>query len=125
EIPVWHDDQQGTASVILAGLINAAKLVGKALKDMRIVFLGAGASNVASSRLVFRYGADPSNCLMVDSRGILGKHRRDIYLRRAEFVQKWHLCQITNGEEIQGDLETALAGADALIALSQPGPGVV
>jgi malate dehydrogenase (oxaloacetate-decarboxylating) len=125
EIPVWHDDQQGTASVTLAGLINAAKLVGKAFKDMRIVFLGAGASNVACSRLIFAYGADPSNCLMVDTKGILGKHRRDVYMRRAEYVQKWHLCQITNGEELEGDQEMALRGADAVVALSTPGPGTL
>jgi malate dehydrogenase (oxaloacetate-decarboxylating) len=125
EIPVWHDDQQGTASVTLAGLINAAKLVGKAFKDMRIVFLGAGASNVACSRLIFAYGADPSNCLMLDSRGILGKHRRDVFMRRAEYVQKWHVCQITNAEELEGDVETALRGADAVIALSTPGPGTL
>jgi len=122
EIPIWHDDQQGTASVILAGMINAAKIVRKAFKDLRIVFVGAGASNVACARLIFRYGADPANCLMVDSRGILGKHRRDLFLRRAEYVQKWHMAQITNGEEIQGDIEVALRGADAVIALSQPGP---
>jgi malate dehydrogenase (oxaloacetate-decarboxylating) len=80
---------------------------------------------VACSRLIFAYGADPSNCLLVDSRGILGKHRKDIYLRRAEFVQKWHLCQITNAEEIEGDIEAALRGADAVIALSTPGPGTL
>lgn len=125
EIPVWHDDQQGTASVTLAALINAAKIVGKAFKDMRIVFVGSGASNVACSRLIFGYGADPSNCLMVDSKGILGKHRKDLYLRRAEYVQKWHLCQITNAEELEGDIETAMRGADAVIALSQPGPGTI
>jgi malate dehydrogenase (oxaloacetate-decarboxylating) len=125
EIPVWHDDQQGTASVTLAGMINAAKVVGKQLKDMRIVFIGTGAANVACSRLIYAYGADPSNCLMVDSKGILGKHRRDLYLRRAEYVQKWHLCQITNAEELQGDAEMALRGADAVIALSKPGPGTL
>src|SRR5690606_41242608 len=50
------------------------------------------------------------------------KHRRDLFLRRAEYIQKWHMAQITNGEEIQGDIEVALRGADAVIALSQPGP---
>jgi malate dehydrogenase (oxaloacetate-decarboxylating) len=125
EIPVWHDDQQGTASVVLGGLLNAAKVVGKELKDMRIAFLGAGAANVACTRLIFAYGVDPSNCIVVDIGGILGKHRRDFYLRRAEFVQQWHLCQITNAEELQGGIETALRGADAMIAFSTPGPGIV
>ncbi len=125
EIPIWHDDQQGTASVILAGLINAAKVVGKQLQDMRIAFVGAGAANVACSRLAFAYGVDPSNCIMVDVNGILGKHRRDIFMRRAEYVQQWHLCQITNAEEIMGGIPEALRGADAVIALSTPGPGVI
>ena len=62
---------------------------------------------------------------MVDSKGILGKHRRDIYLRRAEYVQKWHLCQITNAEELKGDIDEALRGADVVIALSTPGPGTI
>ena len=122
EIPVWHDDQQGTASVTLAGLINAAKVVGKKLKDMRIVFVGSGASNVACSRLIFAYGAESGNCLMVDSKGILGKHRQDLAMRKTEYVQKWRLCQITNDDEIQGDIEEAMRGADAVIALSKPGP---
>jgi len=122
---VWHDDQQGTASVVLAAMINAAKIVNKPLETMRIAFIGAGASNVACSRLLFAYGVDPSNCVMVDSTGILGKHRRDVYLRRADLVQRWHLCQITNAEELQGDMETALRGADAVVSFSQPGPGVI
>lgn len=125
EIPVWHDDQQGTASVTLAGLINAVKVVGKKMEDVRIVFFGAGASNVACARLAFAGGADPANCLMLDTKGILGKHRTDLYQRRAEFVQKWRMCEITNRDEIKGDLETALKGADVLVALSQSGPGVV
>lgn len=125
EIPIWHDDQQGTASVVLAAMINAAKIVGKRLQDMRIAFLGAGAANVACSRLLFAYGVDPSNCVITDGNGILGKHRRDIYLRRAEYVQKWQLCQITNAEELQGDIEIALRGADAMIGFSVPGPGTV
>ncbi|RPJ02325.1 MAG: NADP-dependent malic enzyme [Chloroflexi bacterium] len=125
EIPIWHDDQQGTASVTLAAMINASKLVGKALKDMRITFVGSGAANIACSRLLFAYGVDPSNCLMVDIDGILGKHRRDIYLRRAEYVQHWHLCQITNPEELKGGIEEALRGADAMLAFSAPGPGTI
>jgi len=125
EIPVWHDDQQGTASVILAAMINAAKIVGKKLKDMRIVFVGSGASNVACSRLVFAYGAESGNCLMIDSKGILGKHRQDLEVRKAEYVQKWRLCQITNDQELQGGIPEALKGADAVVALSKPGPGTL
>ena len=125
EIPVWHDDQQGTATVTLAGLMNALKLVGKDKKAVRVVFVGAGASNVACSRLIFGWGVDPANCLMVDTRGILGMHRRDLQMRRAEYVDKWRLCQCTNQEGRQGGIAEAMAGADVVIALSRPGPGTV
>lgn len=124
-IPVWHDDQQGTASVTLAGMVNAARVVGKRLEDMRIVFVGAGAANVACSRLLFSYGVDPGNCLVVDVDGILGKHRRDIALRKTKFVQQWNLCQTTNDDEVQGGIADAMRGADAVIAFSAPGPNTI
>jgi len=125
EIPIWHDDQQGTASVTLAGLINALKVVGKKIENARIAFIGAGASNVACARLIFAYGAEPANCVMVDSKGILGKHRKDIFDRRRDYIQKWRMCQVTNRAELQGDMPEAIAGADVVIALSQPGPGTI
>jgi len=84
EIPVWHDDQQGTATVTLAGLMNALKVVGKKFDEISIAFVGSGASNVACSRLIFGWGADPGKCYMVDSKGILGPHRQDLALRKAE-----------------------------------------
>jgi malate dehydrogenase (oxaloacetate-decarboxylating) len=125
EIPIWHDDQQGTATVTLAGLTNALKLVGKKIGEVHIAFVGSGASNVACSRLIFAAGGDPTRCLMVDSKGILGPHRRDLEMRRAEYVDKWRLCQITNGDLRQGGIAEALEGADVVIGLSQPGPGVI
>jgi malate dehydrogenase (oxaloacetate-decarboxylating) len=125
EIPVWHDDQQGTATVTLAGLINALKLVSKKIEEVRIVFVGSGASNVACSRLIFGSGADPGNCLMVDSKGILGLDRGDLEMRRHEYVDKWRLCQITNRDNRKGGIPEALEGADVVIALSKPGPGTV
>lgn len=125
EIPVWHDDQQGTATVTLAGLINALKLVDKHMEEISIVFLGSGASNVACSRLIFGWGADPGNCYMVDSKGILGMHRQDLELRRHEYVDKWRLCQSTNSEGRRGGIAEAMEGADVVIALSKPGPGVI
>jgi malate dehydrogenase (oxaloacetate-decarboxylating) len=125
EIPVWHDDQQGTATVTLAGLINALKVVGKKIGEVSITFIGTGASNVACSRLIFGAGADPGRCFMVDSKGILGKHRRDLELRKAEYVDKWRLCESTNHEGRQGDIPDAMRGADVVIALSKSGPGVI
>jgi malate dehydrogenase (oxaloacetate-decarboxylating) len=125
EIPIWHDDQQGTATVTLAGLINALKVVGKKMSEVSIAFIGSGASNVACSRLIFGWGADPSHCFVVDSKGILGKHRKDLEMRKAEYVDKWHLCQITNAEGRQGDIPDAMKDADVVIALSRSGPGVI
>ncbi len=125
EIPVWHDDQQGTATVTLAGLINALKVVGKKIDEVRITFIGSGAANVACSRLIFGWGADPAKCSMVDSKGILGKHRQDLEIRKAEFVDKWRLCQITNAEGREGGIPEAMQGADVVIALSRPGPGTI
>ncbi|RCK74285.1 MAG: NADP-dependent malic enzyme [Anaerolineae bacterium] len=125
EIPIWHDDQQGTATVTLAGLINALKVVGKKISEVSIAFIGSGASNVACSRLIFGWGADPARCYMVDSKGILGKHRKDIEMRKAEFVDKWRLCQITNELGREGGIPEAMKGVDVVIGLSQSGPGVI
>jgi malate dehydrogenase (oxaloacetate-decarboxylating) len=87
--------------------------------------VGCGASNVAISRLIFAWGADPAKCIMLDSKGILGKHRNDIETRKVEFKEKWKLCQITNAEGRQGDIPEAMKGADVVIALSKSGPGVL
>ena len=125
EIPIWHDDQQGTATVTLAALINALKIVQKDLGEVKIAFVGTGASNVACSRLIFGWGADPAKCFMVDSKGILGTHRRDLELRKAEYVDKWRLCQITNAEGRQGGIPDAMKGVDVVIGLSRSGPGVI
>ena len=124
-IPVFHDDVQGTGTVELAGLINALKVVGKKMDEVSIAFIGSGASNVACSRLIFGWGADPAKCFMVDSKGILGKHRKDLEMRKAEYVDKWRLCQATNAEGREGGIPDAIKGADVVIALSRSGPGVI
>jgi len=125
DIPIWHDDQQGTATVTLAGLINALKVVGKKMEDVSITFIGSGASNVACSRLIFGWGADPAKCRMVDSKGILGKHRKDLEMRKAEYKDKWKLCNITNAEGREGNIPEAMKDADVVIALSKSGPDVI
>ncbi len=125
EIPIWHDDQQGTATVTLAALINALKIVEKDMSEVKIAFIGTGASNVACSRLIFGWGADPAKCFMVDSKGILGTFREDLELRKAEYVDKWHLCQTTNAVGRQGSIPEAMKDVDVVIALSRSGPGVI
>jgi malate dehydrogenase (oxaloacetate-decarboxylating) len=125
EIPVWHDDQQGTATVTLAGLKNALKIVGKKIDEVEIAFIGSGASNVACARLIFSSGVNPALCRVVDSKGILHKNREDLELRKAEYVDKWKFCQITNEEGREGSIEDAMRGADVVIALSKPGPGTI
>jgi malate dehydrogenase (oxaloacetate-decarboxylating) len=120
-IPIWHDDQQGTATVTLAGLMNALKLVGKDKGDIRVTFVGSGAAGVACSRLIFAWGVDPAKATLVDIRGILGKHRHDF---PADSPQD-QLCQITNLEDREGGIEAAMQGADVVISYSQPGPGVI
>jgi malate dehydrogenase (oxaloacetate-decarboxylating) len=125
EIPIWHDDQQGTAMVTLAGLINALKIVRKKIGEACIAFIGTGAANVACGRMIFAYGAKPENCRFVDTKGILHKGRTDIEQRKAEFVDKWKLCNTTNKENRTGGIADALKGADVCIALSQPGPDTI
>lgn len=123
DIPVWHDDAQGTACVTLAGLINALKLVHKKLAEVRIVLLGAGASNTTIARLLMADGADPARIIMFDSRGALHRDRKDIEGDKRNY-RKWELCLQTNPDKI-ADIETAMKGADVLIALSTPGPDTV
>ena len=125
EIPVWHDDAQGTATVTLAALVNALKIVGKKKEDISVAFIGSGASNVACSRLIFGWGVDPGKCYMVDSRGILGPDRKDLEMRKAEYVDKWKLCQITNADRREGGIPEAMADVDVVVGLSRPGPGTI
>ncbi len=120
-IPVWHDDQQGTATVTLAGLMNALKVVGKKKEDIRIAFIGAGAANVAISWLIFAWGVDPAQAILVDAGGILGKHRTDF----PEGSPGWGLSQTTNPENRRGGIPEAMRGADVVIAYSTPGPGII
>jgi malate dehydrogenase (oxaloacetate-decarboxylating) len=125
EIPVWHDDQQGTATVILAGLINALKLTRKKIGNVRIAFIGSGASNTNAARLIFGHGADPTQCLVVDSKGILNKNRSDIEAVQKQYAQKWKLCRITNKNGRNGGIAEALKDMDVVIACSNPGPGTI
>jgi len=121
-IPVWHDDQQGTAAVTLAGLINAVKYVNKDLGSVKVTMVGAGASNIAISRVIIAGGVTPANIIMVDSKGILHPDREDKENLKKNYKEKWHMCEISNAERRTGDIVDALEGADVVIALSKPGP---
>ncbi len=120
-IPIWHDDQQGTATVTLAGLMNALRVVGKKKEDIRITFIGTGAAGVACSRLIFAWGVNPAQARMVDAGGLLGRHRTDF----EKGTPAWELCHTTNLANQQGGIQAALENADAVIAYSTPGPGVI
>ena len=124
-IPVWHDDQQGTATVLLAAVINALKIVGKRMDSVKIALIGAGAANVATYRLLTANGADPGGVIASDSRGTLHPGRHDIEEEQEEFALKWRICRETNAERIVGGPSDAMRGADVMIALSTPGPGTV
>jgi malate dehydrogenase (oxaloacetate-decarboxylating) len=123
DIPVWHDDAQGTACVTLAGTLNALKLAGKKLSDVRIVMLGAGASMTTIARLLIADGADPSKLVLFDSKGSLHKGRDDIK-KDLRYYRKWELCESTNPER-WGSEEEALKGADVLLGASTPGPDTI
>ncbi|MEM2868111.1 MAG: malic enzyme-like NAD(P)-binding protein, partial [Candidatus Bathyarchaeia archaeon] len=123
QIPVWHDDQQGTATVILAGLINAFKIVGKDPKKSLITLIGAGAANIRTAYVLIRWGIKPGNIIMVDSKGILHPNRRDI--RKEDDPWKYELTQITNAEGREGGIPEAMRGVDAVVGASRPGPDVI
>ena len=119
DIPVWHDDAQGTACVTLAGLLNALKLTGRKLQDSKIVLLGCGAANSTIARLILTDGGDPDKMFILDSHGPLHEGREDIR-KDTRYYRKWELCQKTNKTRID-DIDTIMKGADVLIALSTPG----
>ncbi len=121
-IPVWHDDQQGTAMVNLAGLLNALKIVGKKIDQVKVVMFGSGSANICTIRLLMTAGVNPDKVIMCDSKGTLHKGRADI---EKEHPVKWELCQKTNSQGVVGGPAEACQGADVMICLSRPGPGTV
>lgn len=122
QIPVWHDDQQGTAAVILAGLINAFKIVGKKPQDSQIALVGAGAANTRTAYVLMRWGVKPGNIIMADINGIVYADRPDI---TEENRWLYELSRITNGEGRRGGVAEALKGVDAVVAASKPGPDTI
>jgi malate dehydrogenase (oxaloacetate-decarboxylating) len=125
EIPIWHDDQQGTACVTVAGLINALKIVGKKINEVRATIIGAGAAGVAIVRLMITAGIQPGRMLCVDSKGILHRDRSDRDILQSQFQEKWDLCLKTNEKLVKGDVPDAIKEADVLVSVSKPGPGTI
>ncbi|OKY77217.1 MAG: Malic enzyme SfcA [Candidatus Methanohalarchaeum thermophilum] len=120
EIPVWHDDQQGTALVSLAGLFSALKLVDKNISEIKLVIGGAGAAGINNAKYAIKGGADPSNVRIVDSKGILSPDREDV---KGTYKEKW--AKKTNPQGERGNMKEALKGADACISATVPGPGTI
>jgi len=112
DIPVFHDDQHGTAVVVLAGLINAAKLTGRNLADCKFVVIGAGAAGTAIIKLLNLYGA--KNIVAVDSRGIVGKSRTDLNAEKTALLEYVDASQ-------SGSIEDAVTDADVFIGVSRAG----
>ncbi len=122
-IPVWHDDQQGTATVILAGLMNSFKIVGKKPRDVVITLVGVGAANIRTAYVLMKWGVKPENILLVDSKGIVHRGRSDI--AKDDDPWKYELMQKTNGEGRIGNIADGFKGVDAVVAASKPGPGTI
>jgi len=112
-IPVMHDDQHGTAIVVLAGLINSAKVVKKKIKDMKVVVVGAGAAGRAVTLLLSLYGI--KDVIVTDSQGVIHKNREGIS------GYKKDLASMTNPRDVTGLVYDAVQGADAIIGVSGPG----
>ncbi|HEV2519819.1 MAG TPA: NADP-dependent malic enzyme [Thermoplasmata archaeon] len=124
-VPVWHDDQLGTAAAIVAGLLNALSLTDRPIGSIRSVLLGAGAANLATARLLLALGHDPRRLTLVDHRGILEGERSDIDEMMLRNRWKYRLALQTHGGGRTGGLADALPDADVLLAASTPVPGTV
>ncbi|MFN4335963.1 MAG: NADP-dependent malic enzyme [Candidatus Nitrosocaldus sp.] len=111
EIPIFHDDQHGTAVVVLAALINALRLVGKSLDDARIVVIGAGAAGYGIVNILYK--ANARNMLVVDSTGIISRDRRENMN-----PYKLKIAEMSNREQVRGSLQDAINDADVLIGVS-------
>ena len=118
-IPVFHDDQHGTAIVVLAGVINSLKVMGISFDKAKIVISGAGAAGTACTKLLLRYGA--RNVIVCDRLGAINDRRADIVQEIVENPHKVELAKITNHEKASGTLADVMRGANVLIGVSAPG----
>ncbi|MDG6225092.1 MAG: NADP-dependent malic enzyme [Candidatus Thermoplasmatota archaeon] len=124
-IPVWHDDQQGTATVEVAGFLNALKLVGKSVDEVQISMIGAGAANIRIASILTQIGVRPKHIIMCDSRGVLNMEREDFEKMRSDSPEKYRICQEYNGMERECTIVDCTKGSDVLLCASTPKPGTV
>ncbi|MHA1504710.1 MAG: NAD(P)-dependent malic enzyme, partial [Candidatus Heimdallarchaeota archaeon] len=124
-IPVFHDDAQGTATVILAGLLGGLKFVGKEIDQVKIAMLGVGSANTRTAYLLESAGVNLKNITMCDSKGILTKDRKDIVEQKDYDTFKYDLAQKTNDEGLSGDFGVATKGADVVISAAKSQPGTI
>ena len=125
EVPVWHDDQLGTASITLAGLLNALKVVGKKREDVTVTLIGSGAANVAIANLLIAAGFRAGNMYLVDHMGILQPERADMDKLMLENPLKYDLAMKTNAKRKKDGIEAAMKGADIVISASKSEAGFI
>ena len=125
KIPVWHDDAQGTGTVVLAGVLGGLNVVKKDIENVTVAFLGVGAANTRTAYLLIAAGVDPKNIVMVDRKGAIYADREDIVKDKDVDTFKYDLAQKTNPERKTGDLGEVIEGVDVLISASTPTPGVI
>ncbi|NHJ47638.1 MAG: NADP-dependent malic enzyme [Asgard group archaeon] len=124
-IPVFHDDAQGTATVVLAGVLGALKFVGKEIDQIKVAMLGVGSANTRTAYLLEAAGVKIKNIVMSDSKGIITKDRQDIIKNKDYDKFKYDLAQRTNGEGLSGDFGKAAQGADVMISAAKPVPNTI
>lgn len=124
-IPVWHDDQLGTACITLAGLINSLRVVGKKMEDVRVVLMGSGAANIATANLIIAAGVKAGNIMMVDSKGVIDNERKDLDGMMFNNRWKYELALSTNADRVRGEAANAFKGADVVLSAAKQGPGTI
>ena len=124
-IPVWHDDAQGTGTVVVAGVLGGLNVVKKDIENVTVALLGAGAANTRTVYLLIAAGVDPKNIILVDRTGALYADREDLVADKDNDTFKYDLAQKTNPERKTGNLGDVIEGMDVLISASTPTPGAI
>jgi len=125
KIPVWHDDAQGTATVVLAGVLGGLRVVKKEIANITVAFLGVGSANTRTAYLLMAAGVKGKNIIMVDTKGAIYADREDIVAEKDDDFFKYDLARKTNPQRKTGDLGAVIKGVDVLISASQPVPGSI